>query len=967
MSKTELWRRASELFDRVADLQGEERERILSAECAGDPALRAEVERLLRADQCTSNPLDRDIVGEASTLLLDGDAEQQCGQRFGPYKIVRLLAQGGMGRVYLAQREDADFTQTVALKLVGGYGSFDAGTARARFLEERRILARLEHPHIARLLDGGVGAEAQPWFAMEYVDGAPLTEWCDARKLGVNARLELFAKVCDAVDHAHRFLIVHRDLKPGNVLVDARGEPKVLDFGIAKLLDEGERASDRAGSTILMTPDYAAPEQLRGGQISTATDVYGLGAVLFELLTGRKPFVDPLAPREPPQASRAATEDGEDTGRRAADRGTTPKSLRKTLRGDLDRILRAALDQNPQRRYRSAAVLAEDLRAVAQGHPISLRRDRAYRIGVFLRQHRLAASAASAAVLALLGTTGWALWQQRQAIAQAQEAARQAEIAKKEALASEKASDLLISAFEAADPNYRRSVTKLTAEEVLDASAARVSKELAEVPEVRARIQLMLGRTYLNLGHDEKAIEMLEASTASYMDPSVNRPGLAADAMVLQSMVEGGRENHQRAIDLARRAVDLKRHSGSPEEEVVNTRNTLGMALIMPGHYEEAERELAAVHDFWVKTNGMKSKSVSKSFNTRGYLANVSGNPFQAERLYKASLTAMPSPDERSVYITRGVMALAIGAQGRFSEAEAMLEKNIRLATQFYDPKSTKQATLYGRLGEAQYQKGDLVRAEANYQHAFEIEKNGGRENSIKAGNQLGALAQMQEIRGDATKAARNYQHAEETVAGTATPSDLNLLRAIAYREAFKARQNSKGWSNERLKSALSDWIAIYGTERKHVPSDLADALFLEAERRLATGQTDVESVLPLEDPTLEQPMMQVRRHYWLARTAQAREDRETAAAEYRRALEIADRYAGRDSVWPALWRLDYASLLQSDGKPDQARAQLQLAEAPLKAQMVPEARVLARMERLRHERDATQAQTAQRIAVSRR
>ncbi|MEP6634805.1 MAG: serine/threonine-protein kinase, partial [Luteimonas sp.] len=373
-TRAERWRQVSDLFDRVADLPAAQREAVLSVACADDPALRAEVERLLAADQLT-NPLDHDIAGKASALLLEGDPEQHYGQLFGPYRIERLLGQGGMGRVYLAQREGDDFTQTVALKLVGGVGSFNAELARQRFVEERRLLARLEHPNIARLLDGGVGPEAQPWFAMEYVDGAPLTEYCDTHQLGVIARLTLFAKICDAVDHAHRFLIVHRDLKPGNLLVDARGEPKVLDFGIAKLLnDEGQQSAD--ASTILMTPDYAAPEQIRGGQISTATDVYALGAVLFEVLTGHRPFKDALASREPPIASKVLTEDKTKLTQRASACATTPQALKKALRGDLDRIVRTALDPEPARRYGSAAALAQDLRAVVAGQPISLRSDR---------------------------------------------------------------------------------------------------------------------------------------------------------------------------------------------------------------------------------------------------------------------------------------------------------------------------------------------------------------------------------------------------------------------------------------------------------------------------------------------------------------------------------------------------------------------------------------------------------------
>ncbi len=938
MDKTERWRRASELFDRVTDLPGAERVRILDAECAGDAALRAEVERLLRADEDVDNPLDRDIVAQASALLLDGDAEQHCGQRFGPYRIVRLLAQGGMGRVYLAQREDADFTQTVALKLVGGFGSFDADTAKQRFLEERRILARLEHPHIARLLDGGVGAENQPWFAMEYVDGAPLTEWCDARKLEVKARLQLFAKVCDAADHAHRFLIVHRDLKPGNVLVDARGEPKVLDFGIAKLLDEGDRA--RTGSTILMTPDYAAPEQMRGGQISTATDVYGLGAVLFELLTGRKPFADPLVSREPPQASRAATEGADDTGKRAADRGTTPVSLRRSLRGDLDRILRTALDPNPQRRYRSAATLAEDLRAVAQGRPISLRSDRAYRVGIFLRQHRWAVSAAAAAILALLGTTGWALWQQRQARAQAQEAARQADIAKKEALASEKASKLLFSSFTPADPGSRKSFAEPTAKQILDATAERVAKELTDVPELRARTQMHLGRTYLNLGITDKALEQLQAATATYLSPAVDRPDLAADVLIFQSTVETDLHHREKAIELARRSLAL-RQRGNDQKAIMDAYNTLGVALLTPGHYEEAGRVMARVHEFRVRAFGERSEQVARSFNNQGGLARDAGKAREAERLLRASLALkselkLPLQDLQG---SRSLLAMALVDQARFAEAESLLQTSLNLAPELYGADSNKLTKLHGRLGILYREKGDLTQARSHYRQAVDIEKQASDSRDATAGRWAGALAQILELQGDVKEAERYYRMAEDALIAQLPSDDPAVVRAIAQYEAFKARETMGSASSERFKSALSAWIGAYGPGRRHIPADLAEALFMEAERRLAVGDTDLQTLLPPEDPTLEQPMIQAGRHYWLGRAAQARGERDTALAEYQRALDIAGRFAGKDSIWPALWRLDYANLLQSSGRIDEARAQRRLAEAPLEAQILPQAR----------------------------
>ena len=249
---SERWRRLTELFDRAVELDITARREWLERECAGDPALRRELEKLLAADVEPSlmDALDQAHARAAEALLAGERGETPTGQRIGVWRIERLLGHGGMGRVYLAARDDGEFEQHVALKLLRPELIDDA--ARRRFLEERRLLARLQHPHIARLFDGGLGPDGQPWYAMEYVDGAPLTQWCDARGLGIAARLDLFRTVCEAVDYAHRQLVIHRDLKPANILVDAQGAPKLLDFGIAKLI-AGRDALTRS-DTRLMTP-----------------------------------------------------------------------------------------------------------------------------------------------------------------------------------------------------------------------------------------------------------------------------------------------------------------------------------------------------------------------------------------------------------------------------------------------------------------------------------------------------------------------------------------------------------------------------------------------------------------------------------------------------------------------------------------------------------------------------------------
>lgn len=943
-ARAERWHRVSELFDRVADLDAGERERILSAECAGDRELRTEVERLLQADERTC-PVDRDIAAQASTLLLEGDPHEHEGERFGPYRIVKLLGQGGMGRVYLAEREGEDFAQTVALKVVGGYGSFDAATARRRFLEERRILARLQHPHIARLLDGGVGPEAQPWFAMEYVDGAPLTEWCDARKLGVHERLTLFAKVCDAVDHAHRFLIVHRDLKPGNVLVDGAGEPKVLDFGIAKLLDEG--AQDRTGSTILMTPDYAAPEQIRGGQISTATDVYALGAVLFELLTGRKPFCDPLASREPPQASRVATEAGADTGERAVARAATPRALRKALRGDLDRILRTALDPNPARRYRSAARLGEDLRAVVAGRAISLCSDTGYRVRVFLRRHRWGAAATAAAALGLITTTGWALWQ-------TQLATERAETAKREALAAESISQLLLSSFEATDSNYKdKAGAEPTARDVLDAGAANASKELAQTPAVLARVRLMLGRTYLNLRYDDKAVELLSAASQGYAGTEVNDIEKSVDSLALLAQAEQNRGNYAKAVDLSRRVLMMRQQTQQPPEEIARAYNVLGMTLISALRYDEADTVLRDAQASFAQVYGDPSIDVAHVLNNRGVLATSAGRPQDAERLLRQSLKMKEKLETAQSYLflTRSLLALALAKQGRLAEAESALSENVEQAPLVYPGDDVRLARAQHRLALIRHDRGDLAAAQAGYEQAIAALARTEDPRSAAMAHATLMLAEVLELRGDVEGAARAYRSAEEMMNEQDASRRYDKLRATASHGVFLARHGESGAARDRTETekALTEWIAMFGTTAAaYVPEELAIARLLLAEYRLLQNDPQAAQTALFPDAVAaEQPLLQARRRYWQARIHAARGDVPAALAEYARAIEQAEATAGPGMAHAALWRLDYIEQLTKAGRTAEARKQYALAQPALAAQLLPTSPSLTRMKLL--------------------
>ena len=392
-----------------------ERDAFLAEACAGDLALLEDVRSLLRASGDAGRFLERpapgpptlseDVAGDGS-----GEVEAPIGEIVGAYRLLEVIGRGGMGTVYRAVRVDDMYEKAVALKLVKR--GMDTEFVLRRFRDERRILAQLDHPNIARLLDGGTSPDGRPYFVMEHIEGLPLDRYADAHGLDVRRRVELFLPICDAVQHAHRNLVVHRDLKPPNILVTADGRPKLLDFGIAKLLDADGVAERTVTVVRLMTPDYASPEQVRGEVITTAADVYALGVVLYELLSGRRPF--DLPNHTPEERARTIThQDPPPPSTRAgADR-------QRALRGELDNIVSMALRNEPSRRYASVEQLARDLRAHLEGRPVQAQRDTlTYRAAKFVRRNRVGVAASAAVFLSLVAGIAAATWQARVARAE---------------------------------------------------------------------------------------------------------------------------------------------------------------------------------------------------------------------------------------------------------------------------------------------------------------------------------------------------------------------------------------------------------------------------------------------------------------------------------------------------------------------------------------------------------------------
>ena len=409
------------MFDAAIDLSPTEQAAFVDRVCAGDETLRAEVLELLRAYHQSDSFLESSAAQIAGPLLDAASAlAGPVPDRIGPFRVVREIGRGGMGRIYLGERADGQFEQRVAIKLIQHAAP---GVVR-RFVEERRILALLEHPGIARLVDGGITAGGMPYIAMELVDGEPIDRYCTANALTIDQRISLFVRVCEAVASAHQHLIIHRDLKPSNILVTASGQPKLLDFGIAKLIGAHQTAADltRTGFSA-MTPEFAAPEQIRGTPVSTATDVYSLGVLLYMLLAGERPY--DVRGRSPADVERIVCIDEPPKPSSKA-----PAPLQRRLRGDLDLIVMTALQKQEQRRYRSPAALAHDLQRFLQGRPILARPDSTrYRLGKFLRRNRTVVVVTAATGVALVGATVFSVVQMQEARVQRQDAERAARLA----------------------------------------------------------------------------------------------------------------------------------------------------------------------------------------------------------------------------------------------------------------------------------------------------------------------------------------------------------------------------------------------------------------------------------------------------------------------------------------------------------------------------------------------------------
>jgi eukaryotic-like serine/threonine-protein kinase len=568
----ERWSAIREIFDAVVELPPEHRAKALEQGCGGDPALRAELEAILEHSERAPAFVDEPLFTGRKGAPAEDAGDALLGRRIGAYLVESTIASGGMGTVYRGSRADQQFYKQVALKVVKR--GMDSGEIVRRFSTERQILANLNHPNIVALLDAGVLEDGRPYLVMELVDGTPIDRYCRAHRLSVTARIELVLRVCAAVHHAHQHLLVHRDLKPGNILVTPEGVPKLLDFGIAKLLrpDDGDGTQTRPG-WLPMTPRYASPEQLQGGPVTTATDIFALGVILHELLAG-PPLEKAGEPSDgagatwgaPPRAAPSAAV----TPEAAAEAGSTEARMRRRMKGDLDAIVQKALHQDPRRRYASAEQLSDELGRHLAGLPVRAREGTwSYRASRFLRRNAWAV-AAGAAVFASLSVAALATWR---GMIRAEESERLAWRAHTQAVQAAAFNHDLLATIDADTLRDNRAILAQ-----LERTARRVDTDLADLPEAQGRMRYTLAHTFARLERWEEA--ETHARAAASLAKSTRGFGAADQGAYLHLLGEVllAREDPG-AIAVFEQALGVRiRHHGADHPRTAETRDSLANA-----------------------------------------------------------------------------------------------------------------------------------------------------------------------------------------------------------------------------------------------------------------------------------------------------------------------------------------------------------------------------------------------------
>jgi eukaryotic-like serine/threonine-protein kinase len=843
----ETWERVRQLFHRALELPAEERTAFLKAECGeGEGALRAEVLALLVAAEQAGDFLEScaaDAVPEIEALRPGA----LVGTKIGPYRLTEELGRGGMGTVYSGVRDDASFAQQVAIKLIKR--GMDTEEILRRFLVERQILATLVHPNIARLLDGGSMADGRPYFVMERIVGRPIVEHCRERGLDLEEILRLFVDVARAVQFAHQHLVVHRDLKPANILVGDDGVPKLLDFGIAKLLAPTEAGTIEGNRP--RTPDYASPEQIAGGPITTATDVYGLGLLLYELLAGTRPVIGAAETVVPPSRALRESANAEGSGAR--------RRLARRIAGDLDTIVGKALEIEPARRYASAADFADDVERFLEHRPVEARRPTAaYRLGSFVRRHKLA-SAAAAALFVLMAVAAV------QAIALARERAH----VERERQKAEAQLRYLIDLFKFADPETNRGAT-VTVRELLDAGSnlllndrrsaplfPRSKERLSRQPESRADLLDAMGEVYLNLGRFPEASAALERSLALRGDSDLREAALdRAGTSLLLAAVRREQGDFAAATRLLAAALAAReKHLGVDSLPVAECLAEWGWLDQLRGHLDASEKHLTRAIEIQRRAGEEGQLALAASLSSLATLEVARERPDRAlQRVEEARRIhhRLVGDDHPRTATDLTNLAGLFYRQGKYAEAERSIREALALRRRLFGPRHPEVAGALVSLSAIAEARGDLAGAESSVREALAIFRAPGLEAHPSLPAALGNLAAILTKKRSDREAETVLQEAIAVYTRQEGPRSPNI--ATCWNNLAKLRRDQGDWSGaeELFRRALALWTETLGPEHPKVAlarNGLAGTL--QATGRLAQAEEEYRRALELRRKVL--------------------------------------------------------------------------------------------------------------------
>jgi serine/threonine protein kinase len=820
------WQQIQSLFEQLIDTGPSERVVRLGLACGDDHDLRTSVESLLNSDERREDPLLH-AIGEAAESLLEDHQDRLIGTRIGPYRVVSILGHGGMSTVYRGERDDSQYHQTVAIKVLQHATLHPR--LRSRLHSERHILATLDHPSIARLIDSGDLEDGTPYLVMEHVDGESIDSYCDSRTLFVRERIELFVQVCAAVHYAHRNLVVHRDIKPTNIFVTDEGAPKLLDFGIAKLLAP-ESLSHTLPVTRLqeriLTPENAAPEQVLGRPITTATDIYALGVLLYQMLTGRSPYRllsysqlqleraicmdDPVRPSQM-VISKMSGEKDADRSRLSDRRGLSPQRLRTRLSGDLDSIIAMAMRKEPDRRYPSVEALADDLSRHLLGQPVRARQgDWRYHTAKFLRRNLWAVGGVAAVFLGLALFAGVMLWQNRR-IEWARDATAQ------ERDRAQQVSAFLVDVFSQADP-FNAQGREPTAKDLLDRGAEKISGNLTLQPEVRAQLLESIGLAYRRQGLSERAIPLFEQAVVIRRQerPLDNGHVAVALANLASALTDAG--HLISAEGYLQQAVTLSESAAEPRP------TETADILVQFGHFAiDAKSDPARAAELFGKalniyrtTLGNLNVQVASTLNGLAEAALWLDDYALAERYQREALDVFQAtvsrnhPDHAAALATLGNIIMQ---RGKYAEAEQVLNEALQIERNVFGSDNQRTSAIEADLGILYDLQGDTRRAIAATRTALKIASDRLGPNHYWTGYYLDALANLFLKANDLPTAEADARQALAVYAQALPARHLYVASAHQLLGEILLRRGSLAAAEAELRAALDMCVGLAGPD----------------------------------------------------------------------------------------------------------------------------------------------------------